>query len=179
MLSVFSTTNLSNASESSCSFCKWLLSFLTTQSTLSLATKKHGVEHHISTTSLPVYAHACRLESFKLAVVKAEFAYMGEVGIVQCSNSPWASPLHMVPKLDCSYGPCGDYRRLNDATIPVRYLVLHVQDFSARLACKTIFSKVDFPKTAAVTPFGLSSCESCLAWKMPLRLFRGSWTTHG
>lgn len=148
------------------SFCKWSLSFLTT---FSMATKKHGVEHHISTTGLPVYAHARCLESLKLAVVKAEFAYMGELGIVQCSNSPWASPLHMVPKLDCSYGLCGDYHRLNDATIPVRYLVLHVRDFSVWLACKTIFSKVDFvrgyqqvpvhpdgiPKTAAVTPFGL------------------------
>lgn len=78
MISIFSTTNLSNASESSCTFCKWSLSFLTAQSTFSLATKKHGVEHHISTTGLLVYAHARCLESFKLAVVISEFAYMGE-----------------------------------------------------------------------------------------------------
>ncbi|KAJ8416451.1 hypothetical protein AAFF_G00357390 [Aldrovandia affinis] len=68
---------------------------------------------------------------------------MEKLGIVRRSNSPWASPLHMVPKSDGGCRPCGDYRRLNDATIPDRYPVPHVQDFSARLAGKTVFSKVD------------------------------------
>ncbi|KAJ8386199.1 hypothetical protein AAFF_G00176230 [Aldrovandia affinis] len=94
---------------------------------------------------------------------------MEKLGIVRHSNSPWASPLHMVPKSDNGCRPCGDYRRLNDATIPDCYPVPHIQDFSARLAGKTVFSKVDLirgyhqvpvnaediPKTAVITPFGL------------------------
>ncbi|KAJ8398568.1 hypothetical protein AAFF_G00420960 [Aldrovandia affinis] len=94
---------------------------------------------------------------------------MEKLGIVRRSNSPWASPLHMVPKSDGGCRPCGDYRRLNDDTTPDRYPVPHVQDFSARLAGKMVFSKVDLirgyhqvpvnaediPKTAVITPFGL------------------------
>ena len=94
---------------------------------------------------------------------------MERMGIVRRSDSPWASPLHLVPKPDGGCRPCGDFRRLNEVTTPDRYPVPHIQDFSAHLAGKLVFSKVDLvrgyhqvpvhpadiPKTAVVTPFGL------------------------
>ncbi|KAJ8409956.1 hypothetical protein AAFF_G00209970 [Aldrovandia affinis] len=70
----------------------------------------------------------------KLAVAKAEFAHMEQVGIIRRSDSPWASPLHIVAKPGGGWRPCGDYRRLNDATTPDRYPVPHIQDFSAHLS---------------------------------------------
>ena len=86
---------------------------------------------------------------------------MERLGIIRRSDSPWASLLHMVPEAAGGWRPCGDYRRLNDATTPDHYPVPHIQDSSAHLAGKLVFSKVDLvhpsdvPKTAVIPPFGL------------------------
>jgi hypothetical protein len=77
--------------------------------------------------------------------------------------------LHMVPKKDGSWWPCGDYCRLNLVTTPDKYPLPNMQDLSNGLHCCTVFSKInlvkgyhqipvateDIPKTAIITPFGL------------------------
>ena len=78
-----------------------------TQPTFSASAVKHGVEHHLTTTGPPVYARARRLDPNKLAVARAEFANMERLGIVRLSDSPWASPLHIVPKPGGGWRPCG------------------------------------------------------------------------
>ncbi|GFR58212.1 transposon Ty3-G Gag-Pol polyprotein [Elysia marginata] len=129
---------------------------------------KHGVEHHIVTHGPPTHAHARRLDKDKLSAAKAEFLKMEEMGIVCRSKLPWSSPLHVVPKSDGTWRPCGDYRCLNASTEDDRYPLPHIQDFTNHLASCSIFSKSDLirgyhqipmapsiPRTAVVTPFGL------------------------
>ena len=63
---------------------------------------KHRVHHHIVTSGPPLHAKAWRLNEEKLQIAREEFTKMEEMGIIRRSNSPWASPLHVVPKADDS-----------------------------------------------------------------------------
>ena len=88
------------------------------------------------------------------------------LGLIRPSKIPWASPLHLVRKSEADFRPVGDCRRLN--SVPDRYAILNIQDFSANLHGCTIFSKIDLirayhqipvnpadkQKTAITTLFG-------------------------
>ena len=71
---------------------------------------------------------------------------MESAGIIWHSSSPWLSPLHMVKKPDGSWRPCGNYRHLNTQTVPDRYPLPNVADFSSRLHGSKVFTKLDLTK---------------------------------
>jgi hypothetical protein len=107
----------------------------------------HGVQHHIHTGSHPpVFAKSCCLDPEKLQIAKAEFKRLESAGIIGRSKSSWASPLHIVPKKDGTWRPCGNYRRLNLVTTPDKYPLPNMQDLSNGLHGCMVFSKIDLVK---------------------------------
>lgn len=109
---------------------------------------KHDFTHHITTTGPPGHARARRLPHYRCKIARGEFEHILELGIVRPSSSPYASPLHLMPKASPGdWMPCGEYCMLN-AAVPDHFPLPHIADFSAPLHGATIYSKIDLVNQA-------------------------------
>lgn len=128
----------------------------------------HDFDHHILTEGLPIFSKARNLDwvdAEKLLVAKIEFSKIEKEGIISCSHSFWASPLHMVRKMKV-----GTPVAFTAVWIQQPYLTnIQAQASAISPAICSIFSPVglksgyhqvpmnpgDISKTAIITFFGL------------------------
>ncbi|KMQ86146.1 pol polyprotein [Lasius niger] len=132
-------------------------------------TPKHPVEHVILTKGPPVPDRPRRLSPGRSKFAQREINGWIEAGTCRPGKGQWASAMHLVKRGPGHWRICGDYRQLNRVTVPDKYPIPHIQDFSQQLHGCILFSTLDLTrayhqipvterdkeKTALITPFGL------------------------
>ena len=157
-------------------------------------------KHEIDTGQSKPIKQAPRRHGFaQQDIVVTELDKMLKAGIIEPSESPWASPIVLVRKKDGSTRFCIDYRKLNDVTKKDAYPLPHIEDALSTLAGSKYFCTLDLasgywqvelsddakPKTAFCTrqglfqfnvlPFGLSNAPATFERLMELVLKGLTW----
>lgn len=130
-----------------------------------------GVQHRIplKAEATPIKQQLRRVPFAYQEGVKSDLKAMLEDGIIEKSNSEWASPLVIVRKPSGDLRICVDYRKLNEATRVTSYPLPNMTETLDRLADAKYFTTIDMVsgyhqievapedrhKTAFVSPFGL------------------------
>lgn len=128
------------------------------------------VEHVINTSSSPpVRAHPYRQSPAIEASIQKEIDKLLSDGVIEHSNSPWASPIVMVKKKDGTWRMCIDYRKLNAVTVPDVYPLPAIDQMLYNMTSARVFTTMDLqsaynqilvdkedqPKTAFIHRTGL------------------------
>ena len=101
--------------------------------------------------------------------MRKEIDEMLRLGVIEPSESPWASPVVLVPKKDGTTRFCVDYRRLNDKTVTDAYPMPRMDELLDRISAGKYLTTIDLCKgywqiplaedarlkSAFITPFGL------------------------
>ncbi|ROT65770.1 putative enzymatic polyprotein [Penaeus vannamei] len=118
------------------------------------------IEHSISLEpdAKPVYIPSYKIPHSKRKALENEVQGMLDMNLIKRSNSPWASPMILVPKKDGSFRPVVDYRKLNAVTIPEPFpipnLRLLLQDIGSG---NLVFSTLDLAKGFLQVPVAKES----------------------
>ncbi|GBP63862.1 Retrovirus-related Pol polyprotein from transposon 17.6 [Eumeta japonica] len=112
----------------------------------SVTTKtKHEIK---LTDDSPIYQRPFRLPQTQRTEIKKQLKKLLKENIIRPSDSPWASPVHLVPKkLDNSgqlkFRLVIDYRKLNEKTQSDRYPLPNIEDILTQLNNSKYFSTID------------------------------------
>ncbi|GFW11475.1 hypothetical protein TNCV_3809941 [Trichonephila clavipes] len=148
------------------------------------------IEHRINTRDhLPVAVLPYRMNPSKKEILKREIDRLLAEGIIEECESPYASPVVLIPKSNGTFCLCIDYRKLNEITIADTYPLprmdglLHQTQaklipFMSSLDLRAGYHQVkvhveDQDKTAFVCPFG-----TYRYLRMPYVKYLGFWITQ-
>ncbi|KAK9877350.1 hypothetical protein WA026_017747, partial [Henosepilachna vigintioctopunctata] len=107
------------------------------------------VKHEIKTKDeIPIHSKSYRYPYVHKAEVSKQINKMLEDGIIRPSQSPWSSPIWIVPKkLDASgkqkWRIVVDYRKVNEKTIDDRYPLPNISDILDKLGRSQYFTTLD------------------------------------
>lgn len=107
------------------------------------------IKHKINLTNeTPIFTKTYRYPEIHKKEVSTQMDQMLKNGIIQPSNSPWSSPIWIVPKkLDASgtrkWRIVIDYRKLNDKTIEDKYPLPNISDILDKLGKAQYFTTLD------------------------------------
>ncbi|GFU30805.1 retrovirus-related Pol polyprotein from transposon 17.6 [Trichonephila clavipes] len=127
------------------------------------------IEHRINTRNhLPVAVPPYRMNPSKKEILKQEIDRLLSEGIIEECESPYASPVVLIPKPNGTFRLSIDYRKLNEITVADTYPLPRMDDllhqakltpFMSTLDLRAGYHQVkvhveDQDKTAFVCPFG-------------------------
>ena len=98
---------------------------------------------HIKTVGPPICQKAYRIPLNKREVVEEMIEDMLHDEIIRPSNSPYSSPILLVPKRDHELRLCVDYRKLNAVTESDAYALPLIQDIFDLVGGNAIYSTLD------------------------------------
>ena len=102
------------------------------------------VQHDIKLDDVtPFKEQYCRIPPHQYEEVKKHLQEMLDIGAIQQSASPWASPMVLVCKKDGSLRFCIDLRKLNNRTIKDAQSLPRIEDSLDCLDGATIFTNLD------------------------------------
>lgn len=107
------------------------------------------IKHSIKTTDEePIYVRSYQYPHIHKDEIQIQINKMLEQKIIQPSNSPWSSPIWIVPKKPDALGKVKwrlvvDYRKLNEKTMSDRYPMPNISDILDKLGRSQYFSTVD------------------------------------
>lgn len=122
------------------------------------------------TDETPLFTKTCRYPAVHKQEVHSQIIKMLNDGIIQHSNSPWTSPIWVVPKkMDASgkrkWRIVIDYRKLNEKTIDDKFPLPNISDILDKLGKAHYFSTLDLANgfhhyEFKRMPFGLKNAPS-------------------
>ena len=124
---------------------------------------------NLESGTVPIKQKPYRLSRIQLKALKEIITTLIKNRLIEPSDSPWSSPVVLVPKKDDQYRMCVDYRRLNQHTIKDSYALPRIDEIlysigknAKVLSTLDLFSgyhqvpmyEEDKEKTCFTTPFG-------------------------